>query len=68
VRDLTTRWAIVEWVPATDPRFAALVRGRDDLYGHLDEALFRAAIQQHFTIAAQEQLKNGRTLFLLEAK
>lgn len=67
VRDLTTRWAIVEWVPPTDPRFAELVRGRDDLYGHLDEALFRAAIQPHFTIAAQEQLKNGRTLFLLEA-
>ena len=66
-RDLTTRWAIVEWVPATDPRFAELVRGRDDLYGHLDEALFLAAIQPHFTIAAQERLKNGRTLFLLEA-
>src|SRR6185312_6754948 len=66
-RDLTTRWAIVEWVPATDPRFAELVRGRDDLYGHLDEALFLAAIQPHFTIAAQERLKNGRALFLLEA-
>jgi SAM-dependent methyltransferase len=68
LRDLTTRWAIVEWVPASDPRFAELVRGRDDLYGHLNEAEFVAAIQKHFSIVSQEQLKNGRVLFLLEVK
>ncbi len=68
VRDLTTRWAVVEWVPGTDPRFAELVRGRDDLYGHLDEAEFVAAVEKHFSIATQERLKNGRVLFLLEAK
>lgn len=68
LRDLTTRWAIVEWVPATDPRFAELVRGRDELYGHLNEAGFVAAIERHFSIATQERLKNGRSLFLLEVK
>ena len=68
VRDLTTRWAIVEWVPGTDPRFAELVRGRDDLYWHLSEAEFMAAIEKHFSIATQERLKNGRVLFLLEVK
>ncbi|MFZ0661693.1 MAG: class I SAM-dependent methyltransferase [Acidobacteriaceae bacterium] len=68
LRDLTTRWAIVEWVPATDPRFAELVRGRDDLYGHLSEAEFLAAIEPLFRITAQHRLKNGRALFLLEAK
>lgn len=67
-RDLTTRWAIVEWVPATDPRFAELVRGRDDLYGHLNEAEFVAAMEQHFSIATQERLKNGRILFLFEVR
>jgi SAM-dependent methyltransferase len=68
LRDLTTRWAIVEWVPTSDPRFAELVRGRDDLYGHLNEAEFVAAMEKHFFIATQERLKNGRSLFLLEAK
>jgi SAM-dependent methyltransferase len=68
LRDLTTRWAIVEWVPATDPRFVELVRGRDELYAHLNEAEFVTAVQKHFSIATQERLKNGRTLFLLEAQ
>lgn len=68
LRDLTTRWAIVEWVPASDPRFAELVRGRDDLYAHLNEAAFVAAFETHFSIAEQQRLSNGRTLFLLEAK
>jgi SAM-dependent methyltransferase len=68
LRDLSTRWALVEWVPASDPRFAELVRGRDELYGHLDEAGFVAAIEKHFSIGAQESLKNGRSLFLLEVQ
>jgi hypothetical protein len=68
LRDLTTRWAIVEWIPASDPRFAELVRGRDDLYGHLTEGAFVAAVEKHFSIAMQQKLKNGRILFLLEMK
>lgn len=68
LRDLTTRWAIVEWVPATDRRFAELVRGRDELYGHLNETGFIAAIAKHFSVATEERLKNGRSLFLLEVK
>jgi hypothetical protein len=68
LRDLTIGWAIVEWVPATDPRFAELVRGRDELYGQLNEAAFVAAIEKHFSIATREQLQNGRSLFLLEVK
>lgn len=68
LRDLTTRWAIVEWVPASDPRFAELVRGRDELYAHLNEAAFVAAAEKHFSITMQERLKNGRVLFLLEAR
>lgn len=68
LRDLTTRWAVVEWVPAGDPRFAELVRGRDELYGHLNEDLFLAAVAPYFTVVEQERLKNGRVLFLLEGK
>lgn len=68
LRDLTTRWAIVEWVPAADPRFAELVRGRDDLYAHLNEAAFVAAVKTSFSITSEQRLKNGRVLFLLEVK
>lgn len=68
LRDLTTRWSIVEWVPATDPRFGELVRGREELYRHLNEAGFVTAVEKHFSITTQERLKNGRCLFLLEAK
>lgn len=64
-RELTTQWAIIEWVPASDPRFAELVRGRDELYAHLDEDAFTAAIGKHFSITEQQRLNNGRVLFLL---
>jgi SAM-dependent methyltransferase len=66
LRDLTQRWVIIEWIPATDPRFAELVRGRDELYGHLDERLFLAAMGAHFSIELQEVLANGRTLYLMQ--
>lgn len=67
-RELTTRWAIVEWVPAGDPRFQDLLRGREALYGHLDEAAFTRAAEKHFTVVRREALPNGRALFLLQAK
>lgn len=68
LRELTTSWAIVEWVPATDPRFADLLRGREALYGHLDEAAFACAVERHFTVVLRESLPNGRVLFLLQAR
>lgn len=67
-RDLTRRWAIVEWVPATDPRFADLCRGRDAIYGGLDEAAFAEVFRAHFSCTVREQLPNGRVLFLFEAR
>ena len=67
-RDLTRDWAIVEWIPASDPRFAELVRGRDDLYGHLNEEEFLSAMEPHFLTILNEKLKNGRTLFLFQAR
>ena len=66
--DLTTQWAIVEWVPASDPRFAELVRGREEIYKHLNEAEFVTAMERYFVTAQKERLKNGRTLYLLELR
>jgi hypothetical protein len=68
LRELTTSWAIVEWVPASDPRFVDLLRGRDELYGHLNEAAFVSAAERHFTVVLRDALPNGRVLLLLQAR
>ena len=68
VRRLTTRWAIIEWVPAADSQFQQLCRGRQEIYGHLDENAFLAAADQHFIRRLVENLPNGRSLWLLETK
>lgn len=63
--ELTTEWAIVEWVPATDVRFRELCRGRDQLYGQLDERAFLKSFSQVFSAVSRRVLGNGRVLFLL---
>jgi SAM-dependent methyltransferase len=68
LRELTTQWAVVEWIPATDPRFKDLLRGRDALYGHLNEAAFLRATERAFAVMLREELPNGRVLFLLQAR
>jgi SAM-dependent methyltransferase len=62
---LTTAHLIVEWVPASDPKFHELVRGRESIYAHLTEQAFRQAFAPYFTILHQTALDNGRTLFHL---
>jgi SAM-dependent methyltransferase len=68
VRRLTSRWAIIEWVPATDSQFLQLCRGRQEIYGALDESAFLAAADQHFMRRRVENLPNGRTLWLFETR
>lgn len=63
---LTTRFAIVEWVPATDPMFVSLMRGRDALYGALSERDLIEACEGLFRTTKREVLGNGRVLLLLE--
>ena len=65
VNELTTRWAVVEWVPATDVRFRELCRGRDSLYAHLDERAFLRSFTEYFEPVARKSLGNGRVLFFL---
>lgn len=57
---------MVEWVPATDPMFVSLMRGRDALYGSLSERDLLAACENLFSIVRSETLGNGRILYLLE--
>jgi SAM-dependent methyltransferase len=65
---LTTHWAIIEWVPATDSQFQQLCRGRQNIYGHLDESAFLAAAGEHFERRLVENLPNGRSLWLFQTK
>ena len=68
VSQLTTRWALIEWVPASDSQFIQLCRGRQNLYGHLDEAQFLAAAGAFFEIRMDARLPNGRSLWLFELR
>jgi 2-polyprenyl-3-methyl-5-hydroxy-6-metoxy-1,4-benzoquinol methylase len=60
--DLTTENLILEWVPPTDVKFRELLRGRDDIYAHITEAVFREAFARYFKIASEMTLANGRIL------
>jgi SAM-dependent methyltransferase len=61
---LTTRYLIVEWVPVEDPMFQSLMRGRDDLYGGLQESDLMAACVGRFEVVQRMALENGRVLLL----
>jgi SAM-dependent methyltransferase len=64
---LTRRYLILEWVPVTDPMFQSLMRGRDALYGALQEADFLHACTGRFSVLRRHVLGNGRILFFLES-
>jgi SAM-dependent methyltransferase len=66
--NLTTRHLILEWVPPTDPKFQELLRGRDAIYTHITEAVFRDAFGEHFTTLDELALGNGRALLHLRKK
>jgi hypothetical protein len=63
---LTRHLLVVEWVPATDPMFVSLMRGRDALYGSLTEADLLTACEGRFRTVRRQVLDNGRILFLFE--
>jgi SAM-dependent methyltransferase len=63
---LTRRHLVLEWVPAEDPMYQSLMRGRDGLYGFLTEADLLAACAGRFGALDRLRLGNGRVLFLFE--
>jgi hypothetical protein len=64
--ELTTRWAIVEWIPNDDSQFTELCRGRQELYSHLNEGCFVQTLSKRFEVNSRDQLPNGRSLWLVE--
>jgi 2-polyprenyl-3-methyl-5-hydroxy-6-metoxy-1,4-benzoquinol methylase len=65
---LTRDWLLLEWVPAGDPMFQKLLRGRDALYGGLNEAQWERAAAPYFDVVRREALTNGRVMFLYRLK
>jgi len=63
--ELTTRWALVEWIPPSDVRFQELCCRREHLYGGIDEHAFVHSFSQEFALISRRLLGNGRILFLL---
>ncbi len=63
---LTNKHLIVEWVPATDPMFVSLMRGRDALYGKLTSESLFAACSGKFSVIREEVLGNGRIMYLFQ--
>jgi SAM-dependent methyltransferase len=63
---LTQRHLILEWVPVEDPMYQSLMRGRDSLYGALNENDLLAACVGRFKVLDRQPLDNGRVLFFFE--
>jgi len=63
---LTRRHLALEWVPVEDPMYQSLMRGRDSLYGFLNESDLLAACAGRFDVLDRQPLENGRVLFLFE--
>jgi len=64
VARLTRRHLLVEFVPAADPMFAAIARGREALYPDCMRPAFEAALAGRFAIERTRELPNGRVLYL----
>jgi hypothetical protein len=68
LHSISKRWAIIEWIPKEDLQFEGLCRGRQELYSHLTEDYFEQVLSERFAAHGRDQLPNGRSLWLVEAK
>jgi len=69
VADLTTEYALIEFVAPADPMFERIVRGREEMYSHLTFAGFEAAALPHFEVVKSLKLDGlERCLYLLRRR
>jgi len=63
--DLTSRFAIVEFVPKSDPRSQQLLQNKGDIFAGYNEEKFVEAFTPHFKLVTTHHIKNSnRKLFL----
>lgn len=59
---------VIEWVPKSDSKVAALLRNRVDIFADYTEESFRQAFGRHFRVRARQPLRNSdRVLYLMES-
>lgn len=63
-----TRHLVIEFVPIEDPMVRVLLKDRNNEFHPYSEELFKSSFQEYFTIAREQRLNNGRTLFHLEPR
>jgi SAM-dependent methyltransferase len=64
--ELSTQYAIVEYIGPGDPMFQRLTRGRDALHQSLNEEVFEQVWKTRFEILNSAEIPNsGRKLYLL---
>jgi SAM-dependent methyltransferase len=63
------RWALVEFVPKSDPQVREMLALRDDVFPGYTEDGFTAAVSERFEIVRREPIEDsGRTLYLLRGR
>ncbi len=65
VSELTTRFAVIEFVDADDPQFRVIARGREMLHGDWNRASFESAARRWFQIVDSQEITRTRSLYLL---
>jgi len=69
VAELTTDYAVIEYVGPADPMFQSLLRGREALYGQISTGAFETVVRTQFHIVRSEQLTGSfRHLYLLRKR
>lgn len=64
---MSTRYAIVEFVPKEDPRSELLLQHKGDIFDQYTEEVFISSFQQHFKLIKSHSLNHSlRKLFLWE--
>ena len=67
--DLSSDFALIEFVDCEDPMFRSLSRGRDALYSHLHADLFERCAAGPFDVVRKREISGSkRTLYLLRKK
>src|SRR5262249_812785 len=63
---LSARFAIIEFVDHTDPAFAKIARGREEIFSSYNIAQFEAECSFHFEIVSRRHVRPARRLYLLQ--
>jgi SAM-dependent methyltransferase len=66
--ELTTGWAVVEYVDPKDSNFQQIARGRDALHRDVARESFEAAAERWFQIAGAADVGATRRIYLLRKK